>query len=593
MASAGGVGFPPPPPHWRLFRQGGGTRVAPPRPPTGPLHVFGEELSLEHAPPLLEADEVLYDAEAEDPREELLRLHREQRACSVALLECLVRRPEDHPAELRRLAQLVRNQAALLRLLRAREARALVVQRLREQADEKVRFVEAAEAALPRLEAKVWQLCPPAPGEPAGPPAAGGAAGAAGRPRAEGPPEGGPSPAEGSRVTELHLLLQATVCRLHDAIYVLPRHLSMIFGGAAAPTVEGYAEDLVAASRRRGSLLPSRFEALVRDLPPQLHRGPAGGAEAAELAPLVQQDAAATDTGAAPPARLQDLRKDRSRRFAEELEFVQCLANPDYVHWLATQGCLDEPEFLEFLRYLRYWREPPHVLYVVYPQSLRMLEMLLEPGLRSRLRRQDARALLSSQLLRAWASAPERPLAPPAGARPAPERPALPEAAAAPAPAAAGGAAGGALDQWDVRSDWTRLAGVVADAAWHDTGKTERLEGREFTIQTDAQAIARRCLYNSRRAEGAFVGSTPQEVESELARFVEKYAPTWVDPLGGSDLGDLLAARDLPAPRPAAAAARGALPGPGAAGAQDSGAARGDPSSVQSGTSLCRGYIQK
>eukprot|EP00435_Cladocopium_sp_Y103_P004278 s2572_g1.t1 len=108
--------------------------------------------------------------------------------------------------------------------------------------------------------------------------------------------------------------------------------------------------------------------------------------------------------------RLQDLAQDRSRRFAEELEFVQCLANPSYVQWLATQGFFREPGFQRFLEYLTYWRRPQYVRYIVYPQCLAVLDLLLRPAVRLRLHRADVISILADQLQHAWGQQDEVPL---------------------------------------------------------------------------------------------------------------------------------------------------------------------------------------
>ena len=48
-------------------------------------------------------------------------------------------------------------------------------------------------------------------------------------------------------------------------------------------------------------------------------------------------------------------------RFEVELEFVQCLANLDYVHHLATQGPMDDPRFVGYLEYLhKSWSAPEY-----------------------------------------------------------------------------------------------------------------------------------------------------------------------------------------------------------------------------------------
>jgi mediator of RNA polymerase II transcription subunit 31 len=64
-------------------------------------------------------------------------------------------------------------------------------------------------------------------------------------------------------------------------------------------------------------------------------------------------------------------------RFELELEFVQCLASPAYLHHLATTGVLGDPAFLEFLEYLQYWKKPEYVKYLSYPHCLYFLDLLL------------------------------------------------------------------------------------------------------------------------------------------------------------------------------------------------------------------------
>ena len=68
------------------------------------------------------------------------------------------------------------------------------------------------------------------------------------------------------------------------------------------------------------------------------------------------------------------------RRFETELEFVQALANPEYLHFLAQNLYFDDPAFRDYLVYLQYWRELPYCLHIVFPHCLRMLELLVQDG---------------------------------------------------------------------------------------------------------------------------------------------------------------------------------------------------------------------
>jgi hypothetical protein len=67
-------------------------------------------------------------------------------------------------------------------------------------------------------------------------------------------------------------------------------------------------------------------------------------------------------------------------RFELELEFIQSLANPHYLHSLAQQNILEQPAFINFLKYLLYFKEKDYArfiqldLVIIY---LRMLALLI------------------------------------------------------------------------------------------------------------------------------------------------------------------------------------------------------------------------
>jgi mediator of RNA polymerase II transcription subunit 31 len=66
-----------------------------------------------------------------------------------------------------------------------------------------------------------------------------------------------------------------------------------------------------------------------------------------------------------PPAATDvDPRSQNRARFELELEFVQSLANPFYLHSLAQQGILDQPSFVRYLEYLRYWKEKEYARFL-------------------------------------------------------------------------------------------------------------------------------------------------------------------------------------------------------------------------------------
>lgn len=317
----------------------------------------------------------------------------------------------------------------------------------------------------------------------------------------------------GSSISDLHTSLCDFIARLHDAIYMLPRQKP-----EEAIASDGYARDLVLAAtrfedlvrllptpvrrwddetftreveelKRRDdkaaselSLLTGRAESLLsatrqrtQDVAVQLCNGAVSFPDI-EVRDVSKPQEPAEIPPSCPVPQLLDLRGDMSRRFIEELEFVQFLANPDYVHWIARQGYFEEPAFVKFLEYLRYWRNPPYVYHVAFPQGLSMLEMLMDSSFRCQLHRPDARTVLMQQLMLQWGSSTEEEFSGSreilsTGVAPIPEkRHALPE----------------------VLQDLTALTNVTADKAWHE--KMEKLQTSLYTIRHDAELIGHKYL---------------------------------------------------------------------------------------------------
>jgi hypothetical protein len=69
-----------------------------------------------------------------------------------------------------------------------------------------------------------------------------------------------------------------------------------------------------------------------------------------------------------------------------ELEFIQCLANPEYLNWLAQRRYLDDPAFLRYIEYLKYWKSQDYSIYiacalsfgVVLPVVCNVIKVILE-----------------------------------------------------------------------------------------------------------------------------------------------------------------------------------------------------------------------
>ncbi|KAG8459060.1 hypothetical protein KFE25_002467 [Diacronema lutheri] len=89
-------------------------------------------------------------------------------------------------------------------------------------------------------------------------------------------------------------------------------------------------------------------------------------------------------------------------RFEEELEFVQALANVDYVAHLARQNAFDNPAFVAFLGYLSYWKQAEYARYLQYPLCLRVLELLQRPSFRAALKNAQFVEYLKQQQYQQW-----------------------------------------------------------------------------------------------------------------------------------------------------------------------------------------------
>ena len=78
----------------------------------------------------------------------------------------------------------------------------------------------------------------------------------------------------------------------------------------------------------------------------------------------------------------QESAAEQKMRFQVELEFVQCLGNPNYLNFLAQRGYFKDPAFINYLAYLRYWSKPNYVKFIKFPVCLHFLELLQHESFR-------------------------------------------------------------------------------------------------------------------------------------------------------------------------------------------------------------------
>ncbi|KAJ7594680.1 SOH1-domain-containing protein [Mycena floridula] len=99
---------------------------------------------------------------------------------------------------------------------------------------------------------------------------------------------------------------------------------------------------------------------------------------------------------------MEEVKAANRARFELELEFVQSLANPFYIHSLAQQNYLSQPAFINFLEYLMYFREKDYARFIHYPHALHHLELLQHSKFRSDIKGELFREYLNQKQFDHW-----------------------------------------------------------------------------------------------------------------------------------------------------------------------------------------------
>ena len=89
-------------------------------------------------------------------------------------------------------------------------------------------------------------------------------------------------------------------------------------------------------------------------------------------------------------------------RFQIELEFVQALANPSYLNFLAQRDYFKQTAFVNYLAYLLYWKRPEYAVYLKYPQALRFLELLQAEEFREAMSNANNASFVEDQQILQW-----------------------------------------------------------------------------------------------------------------------------------------------------------------------------------------------
>ncbi|ODV86193.1 hypothetical protein CANARDRAFT_182882, partial [[Candida] arabinofermentans NRRL YB-2248] len=94
--------------------------------------------------------------------------------------------------------------------------------------------------------------------------------------------------------------------------------------------------------------------------------------------------------------------EDIPTRWEIELEFVQSLANMQYLTYLAQTGHLQDERFLNYLDYLEYWRKPNYAKQLVYPNCLHILTLLKSEQFRKDVSKTETSTILFNDMVGRW-----------------------------------------------------------------------------------------------------------------------------------------------------------------------------------------------
>ncbi|KAL6196081.1 hypothetical protein ACLB2K_031696 [Fragaria x ananassa] len=93
---------------------------------------------------------------------------------------------------------------------------------------------------------------------------------------------------------------------------------------------------------------------------------------------------------------------DGRQRFLLELEFIQCLANPTYIHYFAQNRYFEDEAFIGYLKYLQYWQRPEYTMFIMYPHCLFFLEQLQNANFRKAMAHPANKELAYRQQFYSW-----------------------------------------------------------------------------------------------------------------------------------------------------------------------------------------------
>ena len=94
--------------------------------------------------------------------------------------------------------------------------------------------------------------------------------------------------------------------------------------------------------------------------------------------------------------------QDEIIRFMQDLEFVQCLANPFYLKYLSNMGYLDDENFVNYLQYLIKKKKAEYMKFITYERCIIFLELLQYKEFRQKLKENEYEQYLNNFILKDW-----------------------------------------------------------------------------------------------------------------------------------------------------------------------------------------------
>ncbi|KAL3081865.1 hypothetical protein niasHT_037043 [Heterodera trifolii] len=160
----------------------------------------------------------------------------------------------------------------------------------------------------------------------------------------------------------------------------------------------------VPSSVPSGTFPPQHFVGASGAIPPSHSQQPSGAFP--HLGQQLSASQSASQSGQFLVHHQQQLRQETAeeakRRFEIECEFVQALANPHYLNYLAQRGYFKEDYFVNYLKYLLYFKRPEYARTLKFPQCLFFLEALQSAGFREAIASVDNARYIEDQQLLQW-----------------------------------------------------------------------------------------------------------------------------------------------------------------------------------------------